>query len=140
MGKDKELINSNIKKNTVLAIIIKKYKISNRFDVTSVDEILQSSVLSLIKNNVVQAHKHNLVRRETFGTQEVWIVKKGRGIVSFYDLNDEFLCSKKIVKGDMVLNFRGGHGLRPLSRKMVFIEIKNGPYNGTEIDKVSING
>ncbi len=139
MGKDKEIINSNVKKDTILAIIVKRYKISNRIDVTSVNEILQASVLSLKKNNVVQAHKHNLLRRETYGTQEVWIVKKGRGLVSFYDLNDKFLCSKRITKGDIVLNLRGGHGLRPLSRKMVFIEIKNGPYKGSEIDKVSIN-
>jgi hypothetical protein len=139
LGKDKEIINSNVKKDTILAIIVKRYKISNRIDVTSVNEILQASVLSLKKNNVVQAHKHNLLRRETYGTQEVWIVKKGRGLVSFYDLNDKFLCSKRITKGDIVLNLRGGHGLRPLSRKMVFIEIKNGPYKGSEIDKVSIN-
>jgi len=139
LGKDKEIINSNVKKDTILAIIVKRYKISNRMDVTSVNEILQASVLSLKKNNVVQAHKHNLFRRETYGTQEVWIVKKGRGLVSFYDLNDKFLCSKRITKGDIVLNLRGGHGLRPLSRKMVFIEIKNGPYKGSEIDKVSIN-
>jgi mannose-6-phosphate isomerase-like protein (cupin superfamily) len=139
LGKDKEIISSNVKKNTILAIIVKRYKISNRIDVTSVNEILQASVLSLKKNNVVHAHKHNLVRRETYGTQEVWIVKKGRGLVSFYDLNDKFLCSKRITKGDIVLNLRGGHGLRPLSRKMVFIEIKNGPYKGSEIDKVSIN-
>jgi mannose-6-phosphate isomerase-like protein (cupin superfamily) len=79
------------------------------------------------------------VRRETFGTQEVWIVRKGRGLVSFYDLNDDFLCSKTISKGDMILNFRGGHSLKPLSKKIVFIEIKNGPYEGTKIDKISID-
>ena len=138
MKQDNESINSNIKKNTVLAVIIRKYKISNRIDLTSVDEILQASILSFKKSNIVQPHKHNSVRREIFGTQEVWIVKKGRGLVSFYDLNDDFLCSKKISKGDMILNFRGGHGLKPLSKKMVFIEIKNGPYEGTKIDKISI--
>ena len=139
MKKDNESINSNINKNTVLAVIIRKYKISNRIDLTSVDEILQASILSFKKSNIVQPHKHNSVRREIFGTQEVWIVKKGRGLVSFYDLNDDFLCSKKISKGDMILNFRGGHGLKPLSKKMVFIEIKNGPYEGTKIDKISID-
>ena len=139
MGKDKELITSSIEENTLLAVIVKKYKILTRFDVTSADEILQTSILSLKKNKIVNVHKHNPVRRETLGTQEVWIVKKGRAIVSFYDLDDKFLCSKRIVKGDMVLNFRGGHGLRPLSRKMVLIEIKNVPYKGSEVDKVSIN-
>ncbi len=139
MKKDNEFINSNIKKNTVLAIIVRKYKFSSRIDLTSVDEILQASILSFKKSNTVQPHKHNSVRRETFGTQEVWIVRKGRGLVSFYDLNDDFLCSKKISKGDMILNFRGGHGLKPMSKKMVFIEIKNGPYEGTKIDKISID-
>jgi len=139
LGKDKELITSSIEENTLLAVIIKEYKISNRFDVTSAEEILQASILSLKKNNIVKAHKHNPVSRQTLGTQEVWIIKKGRAIVSFYDLDDEFLCSKRIVKGDMVINFRGGHGLKTLSKKLVLIEIKNGPYKGSQIDKVSIN-
>ena len=139
MRKQKNFINSSIEKNTLLAVIIKKYKILNRYDVTSIEEILQASILSLPKNNPVQPHKHNFVRRETFGTQEIWIVKKGRGVASFYDLNDDFLCSRKIIKGDMILNFRGGHGLKSLSRKMILIEIKNGPYMGPEIDKISIN-
>lgn len=123
----------------MLAVIIKKFKIFRRFDVTSKEEILQTSVLPLSKSNPVLPHRHNLVRRETFGTQEIWIVKKGRGIASFYDLNDDFLCSRKIGKGDMILNFRGGHALESLSRKMILIEIKNGPYMGTEIDKIPIN-
>ena len=139
MKKQTEFINSSIEKNTLLAVIIKKFKILNRCDLTSIEEILQTSVLSLAKNNPVQPHRHSLVRRETYGTQEIWIVKKGRGIASFYDLNDDFLCSRKIVKGDMILNFRGGHGLKSLSRKMILIEIKNGPYMGSEIDKISIN-
>ncbi len=139
MKKDNEFIISNIKKDTLLASIVRKYKISSRIDLTSVDEILQASILSIKKSNIVQPHKHNSVRRETFGTQEVWIVRKGRGLVSFYDLNDDFLCSKTISKGDMILNFRGGHSLKPLSKKIVFIEIKNGPYEGTKIDKISID-
>ena len=139
MKNKKDFIKSSIEKNTLLAVIIKQYKILNRFDVTSIEEILQASILSLPKNNPVQPHRHNLVRRETFGTQEIWIVKKGRGVASFYDLNDDYLCSRKIIKGDMILNFRGGHGLKSLSRKMILIEIKNGPYMGSEIDKISIN-
>jgi len=132
-------INSNVKENTLVAIVVRNYKITSRLDITSVDEILQTSILSLKKNDLVRPHKHNLIKREILGTQEVWIVYKGRGVVSFYDVDNQFLCSKRITKGDMVLNFRGGHGLKSLSRKMVFVEIKNGPYKGSEIDKVSID-
>jgi len=139
LKKQREFINSRIEKNTLLAVIIRKFKIVNRYDVTCIDEILQTSILSLPKNKPVKPHKHNLVRRETFGTQEIWIVKKGRGIANFYDLNNDFLCSRKVVKGDMILNFRGGHGLKSLSRTMLIIEIKNGPYMGSEVDKISIN-
>ena len=128
-----------MKENTLVAIVVRNYKITSRLDITSVDEILQTSILSLKKNDLVRPHKHNLIKREILGTQEVWIVYKGRGVVSFYDVDNQFLCSKRITKGDMVLNFRGGHGLKAFSRKMVFIEIKNGPYKGPEIDKVSID-
>lgn len=139
MGKENEFIYSIVTKNTELAIIIRKYRVSNRLNITSFKEVLQASILSLGKYNEVAPHKHTSMKREIFGTQEIWIVKKGRGLVSFYDLNDEFLCSKVIAKGDMLLNLRGGHGLKSLSRELLFIEIKNGPYLGSKNDKISIS-
>ena len=132
-------INSNVEKNIILATIFKKNKVLNRINLSNPNEILQTSILNVKKNNIILAHKHNHIRRETYGTQEVWIIKKGKGVVGFYDLNDEFLCFAEVSKGDLILNFRGGHSLKAVSRNMILLEIKNGPYGGSEVDKIQID-
>lgn len=132
-------IKSQIQSEKLLTIIIKKYRVSNRNNFSDPKEILQTSILSVNRNEPINAHRHHLIHRETIGTQEVWIVKKGRGVLYVYDLNDRLIDSKIIKKGDIVLYISGGHGLMPLSRSMVLVEVKNGPYEGSKNDKVSIN-
>ena len=132
-------IESKIQSNLILAVIFNKNRILNRINLSSDTEILQTSIIEIKKEFPILAHKHNLIKRETYGTQEVWIIIKGKAIVGFYDLDDSFLCFKKVVKGDMIISFRGGHSIKSVSSKLKFIEIKNGPYLGADNDKVSIN-
>lgn len=131
-------IESKIQANLILAVIFNSNKFLGRINLSADTEILQTSVIEIKKETPISAHKHNLIKRETYGTQEVWIIIKGRAIVGFYDLDDSFLCFKKVVKGDLILNFRSGHSIESVSPKLTFIEIKNGPYLGGDYDKVSI--
>lgn len=133
------IIKSKFQADTLLATIFKKNKILSRIDLSRHAEILQTSIVAIGKDSPILAHKHNLIKRETYGTQEVWIIVKGKALVGFYDLDNSYLCSKRVVKGDMVLSFGGGHSIKSISRTLTFIEIKNGPYLGAQIDKVSID-
>ena len=83
---------------------------------------------------VIAPHVHNLVERKVELTQEVLIVRSGKVRVDFYDDARQYLESRIIKTGDVVLLAHGGHGFKVLEQAEM-IEVKQGPYCG-EMDKV----
>lgn len=81
----------------------------------------------------IEPHVHNPVSREVLYTQEVLIIKKGRLRVDFYNDDQEYLESRTIGAGDIILLATGGHGFEVLE-DIEMVEVKQGPYNG-ENDK-----
>lgn len=86
------------------------------------------------KDYVIPPHVHNIVERKVDLTQEVLFVKSGKVRVDFYDNNKNYLKSRILVKGDIVLLAHGGHGFKMIEPTEM-IEVKQGPYCG-EKDKV----
>lgn len=86
------------------------------------------------KGYVIDPHVHNLVERKVTLTQEVLYIKKGKVRVDFYDDDRNYLESKIVATGDVILLAAGGHGFEMLEDAEM-IEIKQGPYCGDE-DKV----
>ncbi len=82
---------------------------------------------------VIPPHVHNPVRREVQFTKEVLFIKSGKVRVDFYDDDQNYLESRVLVEGDVVLLAFGGHGFEMLEASEM-IEIKQGPYAG-ESDK-----
>jgi hypothetical protein len=82
---------------------------------------------------VIPPHTHNHVVREIRLTQEVLIIKRGRLRVDFYDDGQNYLESRALVAGDVILLASGGHGFEVLE-DIEMVEVKQGPYVG-EIDK-----
>lgn len=66
-------------------------------------------------------------------TQEVLFIKKGILRVDFYDEYEDYLESKDLHAGDIILLISGGHGFQVLE-EVEMIEVKQGPYAG-ENDK-----
>ena len=89
---------------------------------------------------VISPHVHNSVSREVHYTKEVLFIKSGKLRVDFYDDNQNYLHSRKIGKGDVLLLAYGGHGFEMLEPTEI-IEVKQGPYAGegdkTRFDTVS---
>ena len=83
---------------------------------------------------VIAPHVHNLVERKVDLTQEVLFVRCGKVRVDFYDDDRQYLESRIINTGDVVMLAHGGHGFKVLERAEM-IEVKQGPYCG-EMDKV----
>ena len=81
----------------------------------------------------IPPHVHNPVTREVIWTQEVLYIKSGKIRVDFYDNYKNYLESKILQKGDVILLAAGGHGFEMLEQSEM-IEIKQGPYCG-EKDK-----
>jgi len=125
--------------NTIYAIIIRR-----SFDEKGVkfftpnDFSQQLAYMHHPKGKIIEPHVHNLVKREVHYTQEVLVIKRGRLRVDFYNENKEYLESRILEEGDIILLASGGHGFEVLE-EIEMIEIKQGPYAGEE-DKVRFKG
>jgi len=75
----------------------------------------------------VVPHTHNPVERHTIGTQEVLFLKKGVIRIDFYRLEQEYVESRELHAGDLILLAGAGHGIDVLEEATI-VEIKNGPF------------
>ncbi len=87
---------------------------------------------------IIQPHVHNPVPRQVQYTQEVLFIKKGKMRVDFYNNQQEYLDSRILETGDVILLVTGGHGFEVLE-EIEMIEVKQGPYVG-EQDKTRFEG
>jgi len=86
----------------------------------------------------IEPHLHNPVPREVHFTQEVLFIRRGRLRVDFYDEKQQYLESRILGPGDVILLIQGGHGFEVLEEIEMF-EVKQGPYVG-EQDKTRFVG
>lgn len=82
---------------------------------------------------VIAPHVHNAVPREVQFTKEVLFIKSGKLRVDFYDDDQNYLESRIVGAGDVILLAYGGHGFEMIEASEI-IEVKQGPYAG-EADK-----
>lgn len=87
---------------------------------------------------LIQPHVHTAVQREVTYTQEVLFIKKGRLRVDFYSHDREYIESKILEAGDVILLALAGHGFEVLEDLEMF-EVKQGPYADRE-DKIRFDG
>jgi len=121
--------------NQTLAIIIRaNYRKEGISFFTPGDFSQQLGYMNRPKGYVIDPHVHNLVERKVTLTQEVLYIKTGKVRVDFYDDDRNYLESKIVAQGDVILLAAGGHGFEILEDAEM-IEIKQGPYCGDE-DKV----
>lgn len=108
---------------------------AQRFDFCSTSESLQGSARLLPFGFEVRAHTHLPQLRETSGTSEAWIVFEGCLEAMVYDVDDSLIDTLRVISGEAVFFFRGGHSLKTLAENTKFLEVKNGPYFGAKEDK-----
>lgn len=122
------------KKNRLLAMIIRNNYICEGVDFITPNEYSQQvAYMHHPKGKVIDAHVHNLVHRNVVMTQEVLFIKKGILRVDFYDEYEDYLESRNLQTGDIILLVSGGHGFEVLE-EVEMVEVKQGPYAG-ENDK-----
>ena len=127
------------KKNKILAYIIRdEYKCQGVDFITPDEYSQQVAYMHHPAGKKIQAHVHNLIHRNVVMTQEVLFIKKGKLRVDFYDEYEDYLESRILCSGDMLLLVSGGHGFKVLE-ELEMIEVKQGPYSGDK-DKVRFEG
>jgi mannose-6-phosphate isomerase-like protein (cupin superfamily) len=106
--------------------------------ITADDDSLQLGYMNRPQGYVVQPHVHNPVARAVSYTKEVLFIKSGRVRVDFYSQQQQYLESRVLYGGDVVLLSYGGHGFEMLEPTEI-IEVKQGPYVGDQ-DKTRFVG
>jgi len=101
--------------------------------VTPNDFSQQLAYIKHPKGKEIIPHLHNKVSREVHFTHEVLFIKKGKIRVNFYNNEKNYVESRILNKGDVILLAGGGHGFDVLE-EVEMIEVKQGPYAG-ELDK-----
>lgn len=87
---------------------------------------------------IIDPHVHNSVSRKVFYTQEALFIRKGKLRVDFYGEHKQYLESRVLEAGDVILLVAGGHGFEVLE-EIEMIEVKQGPYFGDQ-DKTRFEG
>ena len=127
------------KKNRLLAMIIR-----NEYQCEGVDFITPSEYSQQVAymhhqtGKDIDAHVHNMVHRNVVLTQEVLFIKKGILRVDFYDEYEDYLESRNLYAGDIILLVSGGHGFHVVE-EVEMIEVKQGSYSGDQ-DKKRFQG
>ena len=123
------------KKDKLLAMIIRNDYVCEGVDFITPDEYSQQvAYMRHPTGKIIDAHVHNLVHRNVVLTQEVLFVKKGTLRVDFYDEYEDYLESRDLHAGDIILLVSGGHGFKVLD-EVEMIEVKQGPYAGNNDKK-----
>jgi hypothetical protein len=122
----------------VLAIILSTHsRQDGTHFFTENDSSLQLSFQRRPAGQAVGPHAHNAVKREIWDTQEVLWFKSGRARFDFYDDGGNYLESRIVGAGDVLLLAGGGHGYLVLE-EVELVEVKQGPYLG-DADKRDID-
>lgn len=135
----KELVQQIIHEDRVLALIISSDFSKPGIHFFTPNEFSQQlAYMNHPQGKVIQPHVHNPVPREVIYTQEVLLIKKGKLRVDFYSQQQQYLESRVLESGDIILLIEGGHGFEVLE-ELEMIEIKQGPFVG-EMDKTRFPG
>lgn len=125
--------------NELLAIIV-----TNNFNdkgihfFTPGDFSQQLAYMKHPTGKIIDPHVHNPVKREVHYTQEVLFIRRGKLRVDFYDEKQNYIESRDLESGDVILLIKGGHGFKVLEDVEMF-EVKQGPYAGDK-DKTRFTG
>lgn len=126
-------------KGNILAIIVRNNFHKEGISFFTPDDFSQQlAYMSHPTGKIIQAHVHKQVERKVHFTKEVLFIKKGKLKVDFYNDDQEYLESRILESGDVILLSEGGHGFEVLENIQMF-EVKQGPYAG-DMDKVRFEG
>jgi hypothetical protein len=132
------MIERIVYKKELLSIIIRaNYRADGIQFFTADDSSQQLAYMSRPKGYEIPPHVHNPVKREVHITQEVLYIKSGTVRVDYYDSKKNYLESRNLYTGDVILLASGGHGFF-MCEDSEIIEVKQGPY-AQGLDKTRFN-
>jgi mannose-6-phosphate isomerase-like protein (cupin superfamily) len=133
------MIEQIIYHNQILALIVSRNFDKPGIHFFTTDELSQQvAYIHHSTGKVILPHVHNPVPRQVQYTQEVLLLKKGKLRIDFYNERQQYLESRIVESGNVIILIAGGHGFEVLE-EIEMIEVKQGPYVG-ERDKTRFIG
>lgn len=83
------------------------------------------------KGKRVERHRHKLIKREIFRTQEVLVLIEGKIRVDLFTDEAKKIKTLDLNAGDTILLASGGHSVEILEPSKI-VEVKQGPYSGLD--------
>jgi hypothetical protein len=84
------------------------------------------------KGQSVDKHFHLNNKKSTSKTVEGWLVLSGSFSASICCLQTGEIFETVLEKGDVFLTYHGAHSIKALADNAIFIEVRNGPFLGSE--------
>ena len=135
-----EQIYSKVNPQVLCHLINRLTDVQGRTNVSADHEFLQLATLRMNAGHTFQAHQHvwKPAPVDRVIAQESWLIVTGRVRVMLYDTDGTELHTTELGPGDASMTFQGGHNYQILEDDTVVYEYKTGPYQGPELDKVSL--
>jgi hypothetical protein len=116
----------------VLAFLIPAAASTDRTTfLTPAETTFQTGFVAYPAGGEVVRHAHRPLKRTIVGTAEVLIVREGACEADIYDRERRLVATRLLAAGDVIVLLAGGHGFRMLENT-VLLEVKQGPYTGTD--------
>jgi hypothetical protein len=123
----------------LLAIILREeYEPDSIEFLTTNDQSLQLGVMRRPRGHVIEPHVHKPVPRQVRDGYEALFIARGRVEVTFFSDRRELVTTRELRQGDCILLMTGGHGFRMLE-DCKMIEVKQGPYVGTDVERFTFD-
>lgn len=87
------------------------------------------------KGKHLQEHIHHAFPRTANRTCETLYVMRGSVEAKIYDLEEKLVDTVLVCKGEILVLLECGHGYEILEDDTTVLEVKNGPYHGSEKDR-----
>ena len=132
------MIEEIIHNKSTLALIIRRdYEFEGVKFFTPEHYSQQLAYMSHKKGHIIDAHSHKNSQKIINLTQEVLVIKSGILRVDFYTSGGDYIKSKFLYSGDVILLASQGHGFEVIEDVTMF-EIKQGPFD-PKLDKIKFN-
>lgn len=125
--------------DNVVARLITQQDIEDGLNFFSKDlDFLQVGAWRYEDGRELKAHIHNKVERVINRTHEVLYIIKGSVEARIYSLEENLTETLKVNSGEILVLLDCGHGYTILEDGTTVLEVKNGPYLGTDKDRYRI--